>query len=88
MSKYKATVIKSGNSYALRVPKQYVEDGKLELGQKADIALPIVRFKQDRQRIQKIIKQLQEMGAYKQVEDPAIWQQALRQDRQLPGRDV
>lgn len=37
MNRYTATVIKTGNSYALRVPKKYVEDARLELGQKAII---------------------------------------------------
>lgn len=70
MSTYITTVIKTGNSYALRVPMQYVEDGKLELGHKAIISLPIAQPKQDRKRIQEILRQLQEIGAYKHIADP------------------
>ena len=87
MSKYKATVIKTGNSYALRVPKKYVEDAQLKLGQKADINLPTPQLKQDRNRIQELLKELQETGAYKDIADPAAWQRKLREDRPLPGRE-
>jgi len=87
MSKYTATVIKTGNSYALRVPKKYVEDAKLKLGQKADIELPTLQPKQDRNRIQQLLKELQESGAYKDIADPVAWQRKIRQDRSFPGRE-
>ena len=86
MNKYTTTVIKTGNSYALRVPKQYITDAKLELGQKAVIQLPTLEIKQDRKRIQSLLKQLQELGAYKDIKDPAAWQRKIRKDRPLPGR--
>jgi len=87
MSNYIATVIKTGNSYALRVPKQYVDDAHLELGQKATIQLPTPQPKQDRNRIQTLLKQLQAAGAYTQIKDPVAWQRDIRRDRPLPGRD-
>jgi antitoxin component of MazEF toxin-antitoxin module len=87
MSNYITTVIKTGNSYALRVPKKYVEDAKLKLGQKATIQLPIPQQIQDRKRIQQLLKQLEEIGAYKGVIDPVAWQRAVRKDRPLPGRE-
>jgi antitoxin component of MazEF toxin-antitoxin module len=87
MNKYTATVIKTGNSYALRVPKKYVEDAQLKLGQKADIELPAPQLKQDRNRIQQLLKELQETGAYKDIDDPVAWQRKIRQDRLLPGRE-
>jgi antitoxin component of MazEF toxin-antitoxin module len=87
MSNYKATVIKTGNSYALRVPKRYVEDAKLELGQKTTIALPTPERTQDREKIQKIIKQLQQTRVYKNVKDPVAWQREVRKDRLLPDRE-
>jgi antitoxin component of MazEF toxin-antitoxin module len=86
MSNYIATVIKTGNSYALRVPKKYVEDAQLVLGQKATIQLPTPQPKQDRKRIQELLKQLQEIGAYKDIKDPVAWQRDIRKDRPLPGR--
>lgn len=86
MSNYSVTVIKTGNSYALRVPKKYVEDARLVLGQKTTISLPVLEDKQDRTKIQQIIQQLQESGAYRGVKDPVAWQRAIRKDRPLPGR--
>lgn len=87
MSNYSVTVIKTGNSYALRVPKKYVEDAQLSLGQKATISLPVPEHKQDRKKIQEIIRRLQETGVYKDVEDPVVWQREIRKDRPLPGRE-
>lgn len=87
MNRYTSTVIKTGNSYALRVPKQYIEDAKLKLGQKATIQLPVLEVKQDRERIQTLLKQLQEIGAFKSIKDPGAWQREIRKDRPLPGRD-
>ena len=87
MSIYTTTVIKTGNSYALRVPKQYIEDAKLQLGQKVCIPLPLTETVQNRQRIQSILKQLQNLGAYQDVQDPIAWQKEIRSERQLPGRD-
>lgn len=85
MNTYTATVVKTGNSYALRVPKRYVEDAQLTSGQKTTITLPIPEPKQNRQRIQEIIRQLQEIGAYSDIKDPVAWQRKVRKDRPLPG---
>jgi antitoxin component of MazEF toxin-antitoxin module len=87
MSNYIATVIKTGNSYALRVPKKYVEDAQLELGQKATIQLPTPQPKQNHKRIQSLLQQLQETGSYKDIKYPAAWQREIRKDRSLPGRE-
>ncbi len=86
MNKYTATVIKTGNSYALRVPKRYVEDAQLKSGQKTVITLPIPEPKQNRERIQETIRQLQEVGVYKDIKDPVAWQREIRKDRPLPDR--
>ena len=87
MSTYSTTVIKTGNSYALRVPKQYIEDANLRLGQKVSIPLPLTESVQNRQRIQSLLKQLQELGAYQDIQDPRAWQKEIRAERQLPGRE-
>lgn len=86
MSNYTVTVIKTGNSYALRVPKIYVVEANLKLGQKTTIPLPTPSMKQNRSKIQAIIKQLQELPAFKNIPDPAAWQREVRHDRPLPGR--
>ena len=87
MSKYIATVIKTGNSYALRVPKAYVEDAKLSLGDKADLALPQKHKPQDRAKIQTLWKELQAFRPFLGISDPVAWQREIRKDRPLPGRD-
>lgn len=88
MSNYKVTVIKTGNSYALRVPKAYVDDARLKLGQKIQVGGPIVSPKaQDRGAITQAIRNLQRVGAYSDIKDPIAWQREVRKDRPLPGRD-
>ena len=87
MSKYIATVIKTGNSYALRVPKGYIDDAQLELGEKAILTLPLRELKQDNKRIMSLVQELQELRGFQSIDDPAKWQKDLRQDRRLPGRD-
>ena len=86
MSNYIVTVIKTGNSYALRVPKRYVEDAKLLLGQKTTIDLPRQSTKQNKAEIQEILRQLAELKPYKNIVDPVAWQREIRSDRTLPGR--
>lgn len=88
MSNYTATVIKTGNSYALRVPKAYVEDAKLRLGDKAALALPRRALgTQNHAKIQKILAELQANRAFKDIKDPVAWQREIRKDRPLPGRE-
>ncbi len=87
MNTYTSTVIKTGNSYALRVPKKYIDDAGLGLGQKASIQLPTLEIKQDRAAIQRAIKNLQEIHAFADIKDPVTWQREIRKDRPLPGRD-
>lgn len=87
MSKYTATVIKSGNSYALRVPKPLIDEARLKLGQKVQIDKPVVLSKQNPAAIKKAIRDLQSIGAYSDIEDPIAWQREIRKDRHLPGRN-
>jgi antitoxin component of MazEF toxin-antitoxin module len=88
MSNYTATVIKTGNSYALRVPKAYVEQAKLELGQKIQVGSPLIApVQQDRKAVQQAIRNLQQIGAFRTIKDPAAWQRDIRKDRPLPGRE-
>ena len=84
---YVATVIKTGNSVALRVPKEYASDAHLTPGDKVLLPLPSKQKKQDRAKIARIVAKLQELHAYSDIKDPVEWQRNLRQDRKLPGRD-
>ncbi len=88
MNTYTATVIKTGNSYALRVPKKYVEDAELVLGQKIQVGNPLPDIQsQDREAIQRAIRNLQRVHAYSDIKDPVAWQREIRKDRPLPGRE-
>lgn len=88
MNSYTATVIKTGNSYALRVPKEYVDNAHLELGEKVQVSPPIkVADKQDPKAIKKAIRNLQQLHAYEDIKDPVTWQREIRKDRSLPGRE-
>jgi antitoxin component of MazEF toxin-antitoxin module len=87
MNSYTATVIKTGNSYALRVPKAYVDNAHLALGQKVQVGTPLkATAKQDPSEVKKAIRNLQQLGAYKDIKDPIAWQREIRKDRPLPGR--
>jgi antitoxin component of MazEF toxin-antitoxin module len=86
MNTYTATVIKTGNSVALRVPKQYADAAKLVPGDKVNLQLPSKQKKQDRAKITRIVEKLQELHAYSSIENPVAWQREIRQDRPLPDR--
>ena len=88
MNKYTATVIKTGNSYALRVPKKYIDDSALTLGQKIQVSDPLTVIKvQNKEEIHRAIRILQTLNAYSNVKDPVAWQREIRKDRPLPGRE-
>jgi antitoxin component of MazEF toxin-antitoxin module len=88
MSNYTATIIKTGNSYALRVPKSYIENAKLVLGQKVQIGAPVALSKgYSPEAVKKAIRNLQTTGAFHTIKDPVAWQREIRKDRPLPGRD-
>lgn len=88
MHKYTATVIKTGNSYALRVPKRYVEDAALTVGQKVQVVEPQpAHHAQDQAKIQKAFAGLQALHAFEGIKDPSSWQREIRKDRPLPGRE-
>lgn len=87
---YTATVTKTGNSIALRVPKAYATAMGLVVGQKVELpavlAVPTTK-KQDRQKVQEAIEALQDMKAFSSIKDPVAWQREMRKDRKQPFRD-
>jgi antitoxin component of MazEF toxin-antitoxin module len=86
MNRYVATVIKTGNAVALRVPKQYAAEAELVVGEKVMLPLPGKRHPQDRARIQQIVARLQEIKPYRDIANPITWQRDLRRDRRIEGR--
>lgn len=86
MNKYIATVIKTGNSIALRVPKSYAQEAQLIPGEKVLLPLPARQKQQNRKKIEQLIDKLQKLHTYSDITDPVAWQKKLRKDRPLPGR--
>lgn len=87
MNNYTATVIKTGNSLALRIPKEYAQEANLIPGEKVTLPLPTKQKQQNRAKIKHLIKKLQEVHAYSTITNPVAWQQEIRSDRKLPGRE-
>ncbi len=83
MNTYTATVIKTGNSVALRVPKQYAQDAQLTPGEKVRLSLPTKLKQQDHVKIKQLINKLQEIKAYSNIKDIPTWQREIRKDRPL-----
>ncbi len=71
-----AIVTKSGNSYALRVPKRYIDDNHLKLGDTVSIEEPLTIQKN---AIDALVKQGKRQGPIKSIPDPVEWQRKQRQ---------
>lgn len=72
----RAIVSKSGNSYALRVPKRYIDDNKLKLGDVVTIEEPLTLQKD---ALRALVDQGKAQGAIKTISDPVAWQRQQRQ---------
>lgn len=74
MSDYTGTVIKSGNSFALRVRKEVVDAEHLKLGDKVVIGNLTKPKQQNREKIRHLFKQLQALpagsGSLKSIKNP------------------
>lgn len=72
----RAIVTRSGNSYALRVPKRYIDDNKLRLGDVVTIEEPLTLQKN---ALEALVKQGKTRGAIRGIFDPVKWQRQQRQ---------
>lgn len=68
-------VTKTGNSYALRVPKRFIDDNNLKLGDKVTIEEPITKQKQ---ALAALISYGKKQGSLKSISDPVAWQRKQR----------
>jgi antitoxin component of MazEF toxin-antitoxin module len=68
-------ITKTGNSYAIRVPKRYIDDNNLHLGDVVSIEEPLV--KQNR-ALDALLQHGKERGAMAAIADPAEWQREQR----------
>lgn len=68
-------VTKTGNSYALRVPKRYIDDNNLKLGDKVDIEEPLVK---QQKALAALVGRGKKHGPLKDITDPVAWQRKQR----------
>lgn len=81
MTTYTATVIKSGNSYALRIPKAYADRKQLRVGQKVNLTED--SLVEPRGNVAQLMKKFQEESKTRGdigIPDPRAWQREIRKD--------
>jgi hypothetical protein len=68
-------ITKTGNSYAIRVPKRYIDDNNLKLGDIVNIEEPIVK---QQQALAALVSHGKKYGPVKSIPDPVAWQRKQR----------
>ena len=68
-------ITKTGNSYAIRVPKRYIDDNKLKLGDRVNVEEPLAK---QQQALQALISHGQKHGPIEGISDPVAWQREQR----------
>jgi len=68
-------ITKTGNSYAIRIPKHYIDDNNLKLGDVVNVEEPLVK---QQQALNALISHGQKHGPIKGIQDPAAWQREQR----------
>jgi len=68
-------ITKTGNSYAIRVPKRYIDDNKLKLGDVVSVEEPLAK---QQQALNALISHGQKHGPVKGISDPVAWQREQR----------
>lgn len=68
-------VTKTGNSYALRVPKRYIDDNNLKLGDKVTIEEPLDK---QQKALAALVNHGKKHGSIKSIADPVAWQRKQR----------
>jgi antitoxin component of MazEF toxin-antitoxin module len=71
-----AIVTKSGNSYVLRVPKSYVTNNNLKLGDKVSVEDPL---DEQKKALNQLLSHAKKHGAIKSIPEPVSWQRQQRQ---------
>ncbi len=68
-------ITKTGNSYAIRVPKRYIDDNNLRLGDTVNVEEPLIK---QRHALDALINHGKKRGPMKGVTDPSKWQREQR----------
>jgi hypothetical protein len=71
----RAIVTKTGNSYALRVPKRYIDENNLKLGDEVEISDPLT---QQQRALQALMQLGKKRGPIAGITDPVAWQRRQR----------
>ena len=71
----RAIVTKTGNSYALRVPKSYIDDNKLKLGDVVTLEEPLTL---QTNALEAIVSRGKSHGPIKSIPSPVEWQRQQR----------
>lgn len=79
-------ITKTGNSYAIRVPKRYIDDNKLKLGDVVNVEEPLLK---QQQALDALTSHGKEHGTIKNIADPVAWQREQRawEDRREKTND-
>ena len=68
-------ITKTGNSYAIRVPKRYIDDNNLKLGDTVNVEEPLVA---QQRALDALINHGKKHGPLKGISDPVAWQREQR----------
>lgn len=71
-------ITKTGNSYAIRVPKRYIDDNNLKLGDTVNVEEPL---HEQQQALAALVSHGKKNGPIKGIPDPVAWQRAQRISR-------
>jgi hypothetical protein len=72
----RAIVTSSGGSYVLKVPKRYVEDNHLKVGDVVTIEEPLIL---QHNALSALVAYGKERGQVRSMPDPVLWQRRQRQ---------
>lgn len=80
-----AIVTKTGNSYALRVPKSYITNSGLKLGDVVKIDEPIEKQKK---MLDELVRMAESKKLVSSIPDPSEWQREQRREWKDPWEEV
>lgn len=84
----KATIIKVGNSYGIRINQEYARNHNLKLGDEVELTLRPAQATFELEAFRQTVRRAAEIGGGLQsIPDPAEWQHEMRQDKPLEGRE-
>lgn len=74
-------ITKTGNSYAIRVPKRYIDDNNLKLGDTVNVEEPL---KEQQRALDALIDRSKKHDDIDDIDDIVAWQREQRDWDKLP----